>query len=253
MDKMGKKAILLVRILLIAVMLTSAGIIVSKLLDYRKGAKDYGEAAEIAQGGQASAELPPEETDAYAAMLAELDLAALREVNDEVVGWIAIPDTEVYYPILQTSDNDYYLKHTWKKEKSSVGAVFMEYRDLPDFSGFHSMLYGHQMRDGSMFGGLHKYADEEYLREHPAIYIVTDAGVQKYDIFAAYEVGVQEVVYQRNIEEKGLQQELIDFVTARAVGDAGAALDADSHILTLSTCTGRGYETRWVVQAALSE
>ena len=61
MDKMGKKAILLVRILLIAVMLTSAGIIVSKLLDYRKGAKDYGEAAEIAQGGQASAELPPEE------------------------------------------------------------------------------------------------------------------------------------------------------------------------------------------------
>ena len=106
MDKMGKKAILLVRILLIAVMLTSAGIIVSKLLDYRKGAKDYGEAAEIAQGGQASAELPPEETDAYAAMLAELDLAALREVNDEVVGWIAIPDTEVYYPILQTSDND---------------------------------------------------------------------------------------------------------------------------------------------------
>ncbi len=181
-------------------------------------------------------------------------MAALREVNDEVVGWIAIPDTEVYYPILQTSDNDYYLKHTWKKEKSSVGAVFMEYRDLPDFSGFHSMLYGHQMRDGSMFGGLHKYADEEYLREHPAIYIVTDAGVQKYDIFAAYEVGVQEVVYQRNIEEKGLQQELIDFVTARAVGDAGAALDADSQFLILFVgLLGEGYATRWVVQAALSE
>lgn len=246
---MGRRKALLARILLAAAMAAAVGAMGWKLLDYHKGAKDYDEAAEIAQGGQVSAELLPEEADGYAAMLEGLDLTALREVNSEVAGWIAIPDTEVYYPILQAADNAYYLNHTWKKERSSVGAVFLEYRNPSDFSGFHSILYGHQMRNGSMFGGLHKYADEAYLREHPAVYIVMDEGVRKYDIFAAYEVGVQEIVYQQDIEGHGRQQELIDFVMEHSVGDTGVTLDTDSHLLTLSTCTGRGYATRWVVQA----
>lgn len=75
----------------------------------------------------------------------------------------------------------------------------------------------------------------------------------KYDIFAAYEVGVGEIVYQRGFEEQERRQELIDFVTAHSADGIEAPLDTDSHILTLSTCTGRGYATRWVVQAVWNE
>lgn len=270
---MNKKMVRLARILLAAIMAAVAAVIIWKLLDYHKGTKDYSEAAKIALGSeeygeaaeitpgaensgedakpmQALASIRTEEKDEYAVMLAKLDLGALQEVNSDVIGWIAIPDTKVYYPVMQTVDNAYYLSHTWKKEQSSVGAVFLECKNPADFSGFHSILYGHQMRDGSMFGGLRNYADEAYLRAHPAIYLAVEEGVWKYDIFAVYEVGVEEIVYQQNLEEKGQQQELIDFATEHSVVNTGITPSINDRILTLSTCTGRGYKTRWVVQAA---
>lgn len=246
---MERKKVLAAKAMLAAVMVFTTAAMGWKLLDYHKGAQDYSEAAEIAQKEEVSAEFLPEETDGFAAMLAGLDLAALRGNNSDVIGWIAIPDTEVFYPVMQAADNSYYLNHTWKKEKSSVGAIFLDCRNEPDFNGMHSILYGHQMRNGSMFGKLNKYADADYLREHPAVYIATGAGVRKYDIFAAYEVGVQEIVYNMDMEQTGRQQEFVDFCLSHAAADTGIVLNTDSNILTLSTCTGRGYATRWVVQA----
>lgn len=250
---MRSKKDLPIKVLLAVIVIVTLAAMGRKLLDYHKGAEDYKEAAGIAQGGQVSAEPLPEDMDEYAKMLSELELAPLREVNDEVVGWIAIPDTEVFYPILQAEDNSFYLNYTWKKERSSVGAIFLDDRNPSDFSGFHSILYGHQMRNGSMFGGLHKYADENYLREHPVVYLLTDSGVQEYDIFAAYEAGVQDILYKTDVEETGRQQELVDYACSHAAENAAALPEADGHILTLSTCTGRGYATRWVVQAVLRE
>lgn len=245
-----RKTILAAEIFLAAAMVFAAAAGGWKLLDYRKGAKDYGEAAEIAQ---VSMEAIPEETDKFAQELAGLDLAALREINSDVVGWIAIPNTEVFYPVMQTADNNYYLKRTWKKKNSSVGAIFLDYRNAADFSGFHSIVYGHQMRDGSMFGGLYKYADAEYWQGHPTIYLVTDSGVEKYDIFAAFEVGVQDIVYRINIETQDTRQELIEFCLSHSVIETGITPEVDGNILTLSTCTGRGYATRWIVQGVRRE
>ena len=217
-----------------------------KALDHSRGAADYVEASALAGLGADADTLP--ETDEYAAVLAETDLSALREVNGEVAGWIAIPDTEVFYPVMQAADNSYYLDHTWNREKSSVGAIFIDCEGNPDFSDFQTLIYGHQMQNGSMFGGLHRYKDDAYLREHPAIYLATDEGVQRYDIFAAFEAGVKDVIYRLDIEQEGIQQELIDYCLSRSVVDTGIVPKADDHIITLSTCTGRGYATRWVVQ-----
>lgn len=250
---MKSRKVLAMKVLLAVIMCFTAGAMGLKLLDYHKGAQDYGEAAEIVQGEPASVESRPEKADGYAEMLAELDLAALQENNGDVIGWIAIPDTEVFYPIMQTGDNSYYLNHTWKKESSSVGAIFLEYRNAADFSGFHSIVYGHQMRDGSMFGGLKEYVDEEYWRAHPTIYLVTDDGVEEFDIFAALEVGVQDIVYRMDMEAQGTRRELIDFCLSHSVIDTGITPETDGHILTLSTCTGRGYATRWIVQGVRRE
>lgn len=246
---MKKRVRFVLSFLLLAILLISGGNILWHEWERAKGRQDYGEAAEIARGKQVPAEFLTEKKDDYADMLAEIDLEALREINSDVIGWIGIPDTEVFYPVMQAGDNDYYLNHTWKKERSSVGAVFLDYRNPADFNGFHSILYGHQMRDGSMFGGLHKYADKAYMEEHPIIYIVTDTGVQKYTIFAAYEADVRGIVYDMAAGEIDKRQEFIDYCLLHSADGAEAVPDADSHILTLSTCTGRGYATRWVVQA----
>ena len=104
-----------------------------------------------------------------------------------------------------------------------------------------------------MFGILHSYQEEEFWRTHPTVYVVTDGGVRVYDIYAAFEVGIQEIVYRLDIEETGREQELIDFGLEHSVIDTGVIPDAGSQILTLSTCTGRGHATRWVIQAVLRE
>lgn len=250
--KMARRRFLTVFLLLIFAI--SIGYISWKTFDRHKGAEDYAAAAELAGFDAESMEnTDTAERDKFAQMLEGLDMPALREVNGDVVGWIAIPDTEVFYPVMQSADNNYYLKRTWKKESSSVGAIFLECQNSPDFNDFHSILYGHQMRDGSMFGGLKQFADDAYWREHPTIYLVTGSGVEKYDIFAAFEVGVHEIVYRLNIEEEGAQQEMIVFCLAHSVIDTGITPAADGHILTLSTCTGRGYASRWIVQGVRQE
>ena len=194
-------------------------------------------------------ELVPEEVLA----LAGIDLAALQEVNPEVVGWIEIPDTNLSYPLLQGEDNQYYLRHTWTKEVIGGGSVFLECTNSRDLSDRHVIVYGHKMRDGTMFGVLHEYSDISFWQEHPRAYIVHDGRVDCYDIFAACEAGVQSIIYRLDIEESGLQEELIRYALDNSVLDTGIIPEDTDQILTMSTCTGHGHATRWIVQAVFSE
>ena len=252
---------------LLAVLAVSGGYIAWKSLDYQKGGEDYAEAVEVA-GLELPEELPPARTqdapqtgeekgepaaeqDPWAAALAQVDLDSLRQVNGDVVGWIAIPGTVLSYPVVQTGDNSYYLNRTWKRESSSVGAIFLEHTAEADLSGFHTLIYGHRMRNGTMFGSLRDYRSADYWREHPSVYVTMGGQVLIYDIFAAYEVGIREIVYRLDIEEAGLQEELIRYGLDHSVIDTGLVPTAEDRILTLSTCTGSGHATRWVVQAVL--
>ena len=200
---------------------------------------------------------PPSESpapvDEFAEGLAQIDLKALQEVNPQVIGWICIPDTEVNYPILQAEDNQHYLNYTWKDERSSVGSIFLEHTNKPDFSGFNTIIYGHRMRDTSMFGTLPLYSSLEFFQQHPTIYVADSSGVHQYDIFAAYEVGVREMVYRLDIDQPEEIQELIQFCLSHSVIQTGVVPGVEDSILTLSTCTERGHSTRWVVQAVLRE
>ena len=94
---------------------------------------------------------PLEEQARY---LETLDLGALRRTNPDVLGWISIPGTQLDYPVLQSEDNQYYLTRTWEKQRNSAGSVFLECQLSGDFSEFNTILYGHNMKNGSMFGSL---------------------------------------------------------------------------------------------------
>lgn len=182
--------------------------------------------------------------------LKNIDLEALREVNPDVIGWIYIPGTAVDYPIMQGEDNEYYLENTWEGKPSSVGSIFMECKNSQDFSDYNTILYGHHMKNGSMFATVKYYGDQNYWGEHPYIYVVDDSGVHRYEVFAAFEAGVTDYPYYLGFTEER-RQEFIDFALDMTKIDAGVEPTVNDRMLTLSTCTGRGYATRLVVQARL--
>ena len=243
-----------IRLLLVLLLLGSGGWLLWQELDRVQGRRDYEQAVQIAGAAPAtSAPVSDELWDPWVEVLAQVDLAGLREVNSDVIAWIMIPGTDLSYPVLQGGDNSFYLNHTWTGERSAVGAVFMECECVPDFSGFNTIVYGHRMNDESMFGILHGYQEKAFQEEHPDIYVADESAVRRYEVFAAHEVGVREIVYRLDIEEKGLEQEFIDFCLERSQIDAGAVPAAEDQVITLSTCMARGHATRWVVQAVLRE
>lgn len=193
---------------------------------------------------QAEAAAPPE-------LAGPVDLEALRAVNEDVVGWIMIPGTGLSYPVVQGEDNEYYLDHTWKGNYSASGSIFMECGNDPSLEGFHTILYGHRMRNGSMFGILRHYSSAAYWRQHPSVYLVSGGNVYRYDIFAAQEVGTGEIVYWLDLA--GREEDFIRFCQKHSVIDTGIEPEPGDRFLTLSTCTGQGYATRWTVQAVLRE
>ena len=241
----------LIKVLLVVLILTflvSGGLLLQKQLDYRNGAQNYDEASALAQ-----VEIPAEETAApYEEALAQIDLAALQAVNPDVVGWIMIPDTNISYPLLQAEDNSYYLNRTWDGTRNSVGAIFLDFRNSRPLTDFNSVIYGHKMNNQSMFGLLHQYKNEGFWAAHPVLYLVDDSGPRQYDIFAYYETSTMNT-YSLDFPDRAAKQAYIDECLAQSWLDTGIVPEPEDSILTLSTCTGSGHATRWVVQAVWSK
>lgn len=198
-------------------------------------------------------EEPPEEerpdVSAYEKALWKMDFRALREVNEDVFGWIHIPYTQLSYPMVQGEDNEFYLDHTWEKTYSSVGSIFLEQYCSRDLSDFNTILYGHRMQDGSMFASLRFYNDINYWKKNPWVYVWDENGGYIYEIFSAYEAGLTDPTYMIGFANDAQKQEFLDFCISKSVIDIGITPTINDRILTLSTCTGRGHETRWVVHA----
>lgn len=267
-----------------AAFVVSAAMVIRQIIQYREGDATYAEAEEVAGlpdlsnipvtsapdsskgasasvSASASASTPSSSSsseaknsvyvDPYADALRTMNFTALRKVNSDVLGWILIPGTKISYPIVQGTDNQYYLTHTWKKWTSVVGSIFMEYTNDRDFSDFNTIIYGHRMNNGSMFAGLKYYKTQSYWKSHPTVYITDDNGTRKYDIFAAYEVSIKGDTYRLSFSSDQTKQAYIDYCLNQSVIDTGITPNTWDQILTLSTCTGNGHATRWIVQAVL--
>lgn len=183
--------------------------------------------------------------------MAEINLAALREVNPDVVGWIRIPDTKIDYPLMQGEDNDFYLNHTWEKEHNSVGSVFLEYLNSPDLTDYNTIVYGHNMNNGAMFADLELFSLKKFWSGHPYVYIATDAGVYRYEIFAFFQAEVDSLTYGMNPRQDDTKEFFLNLALENATFDTGIRPALTDRILTLSTCSGANYDFRYVVQARL--
>ena len=265
---------------LIVIFLISTALLVISITDKENAEETYLQAQQIAglteemteqprqtepatePAAEAEPETVPEETmpqtvwvpaavepDEYMEKLADTDLDALRQTNPDVVGWIFIPNSKVNYPIVQGEDNQYYLEHTWDNRKNSAGSIFLEASNGADLKDHRSILYGHNMANMSMFAVLHNYAGIRYAQMFPYVYLVTDEGVLRYEIYSTYKAEVDGKTYALNLDQR-IMASFIKMTLEESELDLGIIPADTDRILTLSTCTG-SYETRRVVHARL--
>ena len=145
-------------------------------LMYRDGEEEYDNLREYVAVEEPKERKDGETPEENQEETVTVDFEALKKINPEIIAWIRIPDTRIDYPVVQGTDNEYYLKHTFKKTEHVAGSIFLDKDNSPDFTNRKTILYGHNMKDGSMFQGLHKYESESYLQEHNKVYLYLPDG-----------------------------------------------------------------------------
>lgn len=179
-----------------------------------------------------------------------VDFSKLTSINDNIKGWLWIPNTVISYPLLQGEDNEKYLHITYDKQSSIFGSIFLDFRCNSDFGDSNTIIYGHNMKNGSMFGSLKQYRDESFYKKHKYIYIFQETQVLKYKIVSSYTTNVISDTYSIEYSDTDAFGKYLDMIKKYASYDTNTSIDLNDKIITLSTCTGNE-ETRFVVHAKL--
>ena len=181
----------------------------------------------------------------------------LEQENADVKGWLRIDDTRINYPLLQTTNNDYYLTHNYKKEKSSYGSIFINNNCNIKNENANIIIYGHDMKDGQMFQDLIKYQDKSFYEQHPIIKIATDEKENEYQIIYAFK---SRIFYQdeKNVfrfyryfdfENENKYNEYINNCKKIQLYDTGTTATYGEQLITLVTCEYSQENGRMVVVA----
>lgn len=197
-----------------------------------------------------------EETETDPPVEIPIDFASLQERNPDVYAWITVPATQIDYPILQSpDDNSYYLTHTIDGEEKTEGAIFTENYNHTDMEDPNTVIYGHDMRNGSMFQNLLNYQDRTFFDENREVIIYTPDAIRHYKIFAAYLYDDRHLLQSFNFYNTDVYRQYLDSIFSirdmSACIDTSVEVDTDDKIITLSTCYGSQSDKRYLVQAVL--
>ena len=168
-----------------------------------------------------------------------VDFDALLAKNQDVVGWIYSENTPINYPIVQSQDNDYYLRRLLDRTYNIAGSIFMDYRNSPDFSDFNTIIYGHNLKTDTMFGSLKEYSSQEYYEKHPIIYLSTPEGDYAIELISSYRTDIDDDIYILPQSEEELE-DLYHRVAQLSNFNADSSLQAGDRLVTLSTCSDYG-------------
>ena len=185
-----------------------------------------------------------------------VDFDELQAMNPDIYAWIRIPDTQIDYPVLQREEDDtYYLRHNSSRRYAFAGSIYTEEANSRDFKDPMTVLYGHNMRDGSMFQNLHFFEDETFFAEHPEFFIYLPGYRLTYEIFAAYRFDDTHLLGAFDFSKKKVRRAYIREVFAGISMGQNTREDvkvtAKDKLVTLSTCTSDQADGRYLVQAVL--
>ena len=206
-------------------------------------------------------EVTPEADITEGPELAELpiDFEGLWEINPEIYAWIEVPDTKINYPVLQHEGEDqgYYLTRDLYGKSNQAGSIYTEDYNNKDFQDYHTVLYGHNMKNGSMFHNVRYFADREFFDEHHELYVYMPEKILKYEIIACYEYDDRHLLGMFDYDDMEAYGEYLEEImnprSMYAMIREGWELDTDDKLLTLSTCIANKPNNRRLLQAVLVE
>lgn len=272
-----KKVLRILTIVLAGVFVLSAGGFLMTLYEYYEEKKIYSAAQEEYLGPPKEEEpAPSEEPEEPAAEEPEepaqeapaepakpaftpdqgVDFERLTALNSDIFGWIWIPGTNVNYPLLRCDDNNDYIRTSYTGKPNRVGSIFLDKACPSDLTMRNTVIYGHNMKNGTMFGDLLKYQNAGFAEKHPSVYIYTEDRVYEYIVFSAYTSEVGSSSYLLGFSgDVGFVAQTVAWAAQSVVRiDPGHMFMGSDHIITLSTCTNSGGKNkRFIVQAFLKE
>ncbi len=181
-----------------------------------------------------------------------IDFTQLLSVNSDIVGWLRIRALDISYPVVQGKDNDYYLHRTFEKTDNFAGCLFVNSYNMGDFTDQNTIIYGHNMKNGSMFGKLKNFSDPEVFKKSRYFWIFTPDFIYQYRIFSASVVDKTGLTYQISFTDDEFDQFISRAYSNSVVDNQGVTVTKEDRIVTLSTCTGDD-STRFVVMGKLAQ
>ena len=170
----------------------------------------------------------------------DVDFAGLKVQNEDIVGWIYFEDEEsISYPLLYSGD-DYYLRRNYLKEEETAGSIYIDGNNSPDLDDAHTLIYGHNMRNLSMFGNLKFYkTEEDYFENHRYFQLITESGAYRYEIFAYKDVSTLTggIYTTWNYVDDDFKDFVENTICQGSYVDADIDIEDETHIVTLSTCS----------------
>ena len=217
--------------------------LVNMMLPYYSGGKEYDKVKDLAITADATGEG------------FSVDFDALLQENPDTVAWIRFDEPSIIsYPVVKSADNKEYLKKTFSENDNKLGAIFMDMRNTNDFSDKNTMIYGHNLKvGGEMFSQLKDYEDESFYQEHPNFYIYTQDGkIRTYKVFAASVVKDTADQYNLTYATDADFESYLTMCKEASEYDTGTEVNAQSQIVSLSTCTNVKQDERFLLQGVLT-
>lgn len=221
-----------IMICLAAIMLISAYKVFTIVRNYKAGQSAYQSISEQAQPG---------------GFTGDIDFEALRKINPDVVGWLYYKDMHIDYPVVKGSDNSKYLYTMFDGRSGGCGTLFADSITKAPFEQFNTIVYGHHMRDGSMFAQLKKLKDPGFCREHPTLELITPKGKYHLQIWAFLNQPSDSGIYETNIESEEQQAEYIALAEQMADYTTDVSVAPGDMLTVLSTCAYEYQDARYIV------
>lgn len=255
-NKRKRRIIIVIEIILVLIIIASA-IYIFKWLSDNKSSKDEQDSLlaavkvdiEVEDGVDIKEAIKSNPLDAknYS-----IDFNTLKSKNSDTVGWLKVNNTSIEYVVVQSSDNEYYLTHSFDNSTNSAGWVFADFRDEFDGSSENIVIYGHNRKDGSMFGTLRYCLTADWFSKdcNKIIVLNTPNGKYNYQIFSVYSVLNEDYYITTDFSNNEEYQEFLNTISSRTINDFGVGVTTEDKILTLSTCSANN-KYRTVVHAKL--
>lgn len=243
-----KLPLILLCIAFLAIAVFSGYQLAGILSEYWEGEQTYDE---LTQYVSVASPTPPVNEEASTpvddTVWPDVDFEALKAINPDIVGWIYLEGTEINYPVVRGSDNDYYLNKLYDGTPNGSGSIFMDYRNEPNFVDKNNILYGHSMKNGTMFTAIKRFKNQAYYDEHPVALLMTPEKNYKVEFFTGYIANVEQDAWNYYFDTEDAFQHWLDSSKSKSTFASEVVPTVDDEILTLSTCTYEFDNARYVL------